>query len=155
MNDEVEGDGAPPVAALAWDLDGLRPTELEAAYTRLAEFVERLRGLGIAVPTCWYWQRPLLPWFLALHCWYEQLCAQSNPRSVAEWWASAWSITGLQKAWKEVTARCETKAGEHFHLVEGKEVLLPSLEDVVRSHVAYALEHPRGARAAEAAEQVR
>jgi hypothetical protein len=105
----------------SWDLDGLPAAELEAAYTRLADFVERLRGLGIVVPTCWYWHRPLLPWFLAIQGWYEQSDRQRQPAHDGEWWASTWSITGLQKAWREVTARCETKAGEHFHLVEGKE----------------------------------
>jgi hypothetical protein len=35
------------------------------------------------------------------------------------------------------------KAGEHVHLVEGKEVPLPALEEVVRSHVGYARDHPR------------
>jgi hypothetical protein len=140
-------DGTKPVRALAWDLDGLAPAELEAAYTRLADFVERLRGMGIVVPTCWYWHRQLLPWFLTIQGWYEQLTESGNPRTMAEWWASTWSITGLQKAWREVTARCETKAGEHFHLVEGKEVPLPTLDEVIRSHVAYAREHPRAARA--------
>jgi hypothetical protein len=146
VNDAAAADGATPVRALAWDLDGLPAAELEAAYTRLADFVERLRGLGIVVPPCWYWHRPLLPWFLAIQGWYEQLTDSGNPRTMAEWWASTWSITGLQKAWREVTARCETKAGEHFHLVEGKEVPLPTLDEVIRSHLAYARDHPRAGR---------
>jgi hypothetical protein len=90
-------DGAKPVRALPWDLDGLQPAELEAAYTRLAHFVERLRGLGIVVPTCWYWHRPLLPWFLAIQGWYEQVTDSGNPRTMAEWWASTWSITGSRR----------------------------------------------------------
>jgi hypothetical protein len=85
VNDAAAADGAKPVRALAWDLDGLPAAELEAAYTRLAE---RLRGLGIVVPTCWYWHRPLLPWFLAIQGWYEQLTDSGNPRTMAEWWAS-------------------------------------------------------------------
>ena len=97
VNDAAAADGAKPVRALAWDLDGLPPAELEAAYTRLADFVERLRGLGIVVPTCWYWHRPLLPWFLAIQGWYEQLTESGTPRTMAEWWASTWSITASRR----------------------------------------------------------
>ena len=42
MNDAA--DGANPGCALAWDMDGLPPAELEAAYTRLAEFAQPSAG---------------------------------------------------------------------------------------------------------------
>jgi hypothetical protein len=103
-------------------------------------------GWGSPSPHAGTGTGPLLPWFLAIQGWYQQLTESGNPRTMAEWWASTWSITGLQKAWREVTARCETKGGEHFHLVEGKEVPLPTIDEVIRAHLAYARDHPRAER---------
>ena len=118
-----------------WDLDGLDADQLAAAYRDLADLVEWLRSLDVAVPPCWWWHGWSAHRLLLLRHWYPLAVApaSTHPRAVVEWWAA---LRSLQLDW--TAAGLFDHRGAHLPGGDpaGEKVPMPAFDDFVAGLVA-------------------